>query len=57
MHNNSLLEDLETETCFRFHQSLVNSGKNDPAKLGRANLPGAGIFARGQKQQIPYCFL
>ncbi len=41
------------ETCFRFHQSLVNSEKNDPAKLGRANLPTAGRFARGQKNTNP----
>ena len=26
--------------------------KKDPAKLGRANLPAAGRFARGQKKQI-----
>jgi hypothetical protein len=41
------------ETCFRFHQSLVNSEKNDPAKLGQANLPAAGRFARGQKNTNP----
>ena len=41
------------ETCFGFHQSLVNSEKNDPVKLGRANMPAAGGFARGQKKQIP----
>ncbi len=41
------------KTCFRFHQSLVNSEKNDPAKLGRANLPAAGRFARGQKKTNP----
>ncbi len=46
------------ETCFQetrfcFHQSLVNSEKNGPAKLGRANLPMAGRFARGQKKTNP----
>jgi hypothetical protein len=34
-HNNTLLEKLETETCFRFHQSWDNSAKNSPAKLGQ----------------------
>jgi hypothetical protein len=41
------------ETCFRFHQSLVNSEKNDPTKLRRANLPAAGRFACGQKNTNP----
>ncbi len=51
-------ETLETEmcfqeTCFRFHQSLVNSEKNDPAKLGQENLPTAGRFACGHKNTNP----
>jgi hypothetical protein len=40
--NHSLLVDLETKTCFRFHQSLVNSGK-------RSRQIGAGKSARGRQ--------
>ena len=51
------MTEMETcfqETCFRFNQYLVNGQKDDPTKLGRANLPAASRFARGQKIQIPY---
>ena len=38
---------------FPFPQSLVNSEKNDPPKLGQANLPAAGRFARRHKNTNP----
>jgi hypothetical protein len=46
----SIVRELETETHFRFCLSVVNSAKNDPAKMGWAKLPATGRFACGQKK-------
>jgi hypothetical protein len=48
----SIVRELEMETRFRFCLSVVNSAKNDPAKMGQAKLPTTGRFSRGQKKRI-----
>jgi hypothetical protein len=50
--SNSFVRESETETRFRFHLSVVNSAKNDPAKMGQAKLPAMSRFACGQKKRI-----
>ncbi len=48
----SVVRESETERRFCFCLSVVNSAKNDPAKMGQAKLPATGRFARGQKKGI-----
>jgi hypothetical protein len=44
---------LETKTCFRFHQSLVNSEKMIPPNWGWQICPRRADLPVGKKRQIP----